>query len=181
MKIYHQFGNQDVEIISDSYKFEYPPEYENAVIEVQSRMVLPKGVEVDIGCGNAFGGKNEEEPGEEGAGNEAPPMKVNDLIDAFKYEQSALGKQDIKDYFKAYFQKMTGGEKPIIPADRQPAYKKGCTAFVKRLLTKFDDFTIYTPSDYSMEGPLIFSTYKDEADEAPAFYFILEGLPSFKA
>lgn len=76
---------------------------------------------------------------------------------------------------------MTGGEKPIIPADRQPAYKKGCTAFVKRLLTKFDDFTIYTPSDYSMEGPLIFSTYKDEADEAPAFYFIIEGLPSFKA
>ena len=66
MKIYHNFGNQDAEVVSDSFKFEFPEEYEGAVAFVQSKMVVPKGVEVDVGCGNAFGGKNEDE--EEGAG-----------------------------------------------------------------------------------------------------------------
>lgn len=61
MRIYHNFGNEEAEIISDSYKFEYPEDFKNAVIAVQSKMIIPKDVEVDVGCGNAFGGKNEEE------------------------------------------------------------------------------------------------------------------------
>jgi hypothetical protein len=48
------------------------------------------------------------------------------------------------------------------------------------LLAKFDDFTIYTPKDNSTEGALIYSLYKNEEDEAPVFYYILEGLPNFK-
>jgi len=48
-------------------------------------MVIPKDVEVDVGCGNAFGGKNEEE--EVGGNNAANShiQKVNDLIDGFGY------------------------------------------------------------------------------------------------
>ena len=53
-------------------------------------------------------------------------------------------------------------------------------AFVKFLLAKFNDFTIYTPKDNSTEGALIYSIYKKEEDEAPVFYYIIEGLPSFK-
>ena len=61
MRIYHNFGNQEAEIISDCNEFVYPEEIKNVVIEVQSKMVIPKDVEVDVGCGNAFCGKNKEE------------------------------------------------------------------------------------------------------------------------
>lgn len=176
MKIYYNFDNQDVEVISDSYKFEYPPEFEGAVIEVQSKMVIPKGVEVDIGCGNAFGGTNEDEEG--GAGNEEPVLKVNDLIDGFKYEESNMDKPQFQAYIKEYLKRMMTEKR--ITADRLDQFKKGCTAFVKFVLSKFADFTFYTPSDYSQKGALIYSTYKHEEDEAPVFYYILEGLPSFK-
>lgn len=161
MKIYHNFGNQDAEIISDSYKFVFPEEYEEAVVEVQSKMVLPKDVEVDIGCGNAFGGNNEEEGGAGGAGgNEEPVMKVNDLIDGFKYEEYALDKPGFQSYIKDYLKMVM----PKVAPGRVDKFKKGVTAFVKYVLSKFSDFTFYTPSDYSAEGALIYSIYKNEED-----------------
>lgn len=86
MRIWHNLDNPDAEIISDSYKFEYPEQYLGAVAVVKSRMVAKGDVEVDVGCGNAFGGKNEdEEEGGAGGAGQAPVEKVNDLIDNFRY------------------------------------------------------------------------------------------------
>ena len=39
MKIWHNLDS-DAEIISDSYKFEYPEEFQGAVAVVKSRMVV---------------------------------------------------------------------------------------------------------------------------------------------
>lgn len=58
MRIYQDIFN-DEEFISDSYKFEN--KFEDVIIEVQSKMVALKEADVDIGCGNAFGGTNEDE------------------------------------------------------------------------------------------------------------------------
>jgi len=55
MRIYQDIFN-DEEFISDSYKFEN--KFEDVIIEVQSKMVAIKEADVDIGCGNAFGGTN---------------------------------------------------------------------------------------------------------------------------
>jgi hypothetical protein len=141
-------------------------------------MILPKDVEVDVGCGNAFGGKNEEE---EQGGNNANAtstiQKVNDLIDGFQYADYNIAKEDYKNYYiKDYLKKAL--EK--VPKERHADFKAGVQAFVKFLLTNFDDFTIYTPKDNSTEGALIYSRYVNEEDEAPLFYFIIEGLPNFK-
>lgn len=65
MRIYQKLGGE-IDVISDGYKMVELEEYNKIVAEVQSRMVVKGGVEVDVGCGNAFGGKNEDE--EEGAG-----------------------------------------------------------------------------------------------------------------
>ncbi len=70
------------EVISDSYPMTLL--CDGAACEVQSRMVVKGDVNVDVGCGNAFGGKNEDEE-EGGAGGSNPVEKVNDLIDAFGY------------------------------------------------------------------------------------------------
>jgi hypothetical protein len=46
-------------------------------------MVVKGEDNVDIGCGNAFGGTNEE--GEEASTGGNPVEKVNDIVDAFHY------------------------------------------------------------------------------------------------
>lgn len=56
MRIYQDVFT-DEEFISDSYKMEKL--FNDVIGEVKSRMVVSKEAEVDIGCGNAFGGSNE--------------------------------------------------------------------------------------------------------------------------
>jgi hypothetical protein len=81
MKIFEDLIS-GTEIISDAYQMELFAE--EAYCTIQSKMVVSKDVEVDVGCGNAFGGVNEdEEAGGPVGGN--PVEKVNNLIDAFGY------------------------------------------------------------------------------------------------
>jgi hypothetical protein len=69
MRIYQDLFTE-TEIFSDSYP--WVNLFDGAVCEVQSRMVVIGDVNVDVGCGNAFGGKNEEDEEEGGAGG--PPV-----------------------------------------------------------------------------------------------------------
>ena len=76
MKIYYDvFSNE--EIISDSYKM--VEIFDGLVCEIKARWMIKKEGQVDIGCGNAFGGGGEEEAVEENV------EKVLDLIDAYGY------------------------------------------------------------------------------------------------
>ena len=82
MRIYQNLEG-DVDVVSDGYKMTTPEGFDGIITEIQSRMVAKGEVDVDVGCGNAFGGQNEDE--EEGAPGAPPVFKVNDLIDAFSY------------------------------------------------------------------------------------------------
>lgn len=55
MKIFQDIFS-DEELISDSYKM--VEVFDGVAVEIQSRMVVKGDVNVDVGCGNAFGGKN---------------------------------------------------------------------------------------------------------------------------
>ena len=41
--------------------------YQDTTAQIQSKMIVKGEVEIDVGCGNEFGGKAEEEEGEGGA------------------------------------------------------------------------------------------------------------------
>lgn len=56
MKIFQDIFTEE-EFISDSYKMNMT--FNDVIAEVKSRMVISKEAEVDIGCGNAFGGAGE--------------------------------------------------------------------------------------------------------------------------
>lgn len=56
MKIFQDIFT-DEEFVSDSYKMDMI--FNGVIAEIKSRMVISKEAEVDIGCGNAFGGSNE--------------------------------------------------------------------------------------------------------------------------
>ena len=80
--------------------------YNDAVGEVNSRWTTKGDVNVDIGCGNAFGGTAEEEGAAEGGAGESMENKVIDLIDAFKYNETSYSKGDYQTYMKAYLKKV---------------------------------------------------------------------------
>ena len=177
MRIYQNIGGDEVDIISDGYKMVQPEGFEGVVTEVQSRMVAKAGGDdIDIGCGNAFGGKNEDDE-EGGAAVAAPVEKINDLIDAFQYGESGMDKDSFKTWLKEYGKK-------VIPKlqgeEAQARFKKGFQAFAKTVLGKFADFTIYCPQNWDMDNTLIFSFWKNESDPAPVFWYLLDGLKSMK-
>ena len=58
MRLYIDAFSGD-EIISDS--FDLVPVFEEVGAEIKAKMIVKKEGEVDIGCGNAFGGEGEEE------------------------------------------------------------------------------------------------------------------------
>lgn len=57
-----------------------------------------------IGQGNAFGGKNEDGDDEGGADDKAET--VNNIIDAFKYQETQFTKAQYVTYFKTYAKKV---------------------------------------------------------------------------
>lgn len=65
-------------------------------------MVVKGEEKVDIGCGNAFGGGEEEE-----AGNEEVE-KVIDVVDSFQYGETSFDKAGFVAYFKGYMKKLLG-------------------------------------------------------------------------
>ena len=80
MRIYTDLFSEE-EIISDGYKMEW--KYENTTAEIKGKMVVVGDDNVDIGCGNAFGGKNEDD--EEGGDGGPPKEKVINLVQNHGY------------------------------------------------------------------------------------------------
>ena len=156
MRIYQNLEGEE-DIISDGYKMSQPEGFEGIVTEVQSRMVVKGEENVDIGCGNAFGGKNEDE--EEGGAGGPPVEKVNDLVDAFQYQETGMTKDQFKEWLKEYGKKIV----PKLPGEESQAkFKKGFQAFAKKVLGSFNDWTIYCPKNWDMENNLVFSFWKNE-------------------
>jgi hypothetical protein len=94
MKVYEDVFCGD-EIISDSYDMNFV--FDNVGAEVESKWITVGGENIDIGCGNAFGGNDDEA---------AETQKVLDLIDNFKYQETAFTKADYTKYIKGYMKKV---------------------------------------------------------------------------
>ena len=92
-KVFHDIFNNE-EILSDSFMIN--EKFEGVCGEVKSKMIKKGGDEdIDIGCGNAFGGTNEPEEGEEAEAGGAQSgsssvVKEVDLIVAFKYQETSF-------------------------------------------------------------------------------------------
>ena len=177
MRIYKDIFT-DEEFISDSYNIVLI--HEGVIGEVKSRMVAKQDVDVDVGCGNAFGGQNEDDPDQGGQTGGTPVFKVNDLIDAFGYEETSFDKDGFSDYFKGYMKKLMGHIQAKNP-DRLAAFKTGAAAFFKWAKENFGELSFYTGKNYDMENMIVMSYYKDpEGDEAPTFLYVMDGMKSYK-
>ena len=144
-----------------------------------SKIVSKGGDDVDIGCGNAFGGDAEED--------DADVEKVNNCIDeekGFGYNAMPFGtKAELKDWCKSYFGKLrkhykTSGKDDEFMTD----FKAKAQRAAKWLLVNFKECSAYAPKSFETENALIFEFWDDEANTsgAPAFVAFEPGLNEVK-
>ena len=166
MKLYTDIFT-DEEIISDSYP--HVEKFDGVIWEVKSRWIVKGEENVDIGCGNAFGGGGEDEQ----AGGEES-VKVLDLVDSFGYEETSHDKASFGAYFKPYMKKvlthLTANQ-----ADRVESFKNGAKEFFKWVNEHVDDISFYTPRNFDSDNNLILSYYPGE-DLSPTFVYMMDGL-----
>jgi len=135
---------------------------------VVSKLVPKSGDDVDIGCGNAFGGEGEAEAA-------APVETINNVMDKFSYTQTDLDvagfKGWMKEYMGALLEKMKAKN---VPVDDRKAFRERAANIGKFFLQNFKDLEFYLGPSFSPES-MIFSIYPEGAT-APNFYYIMDGL-----
>ena len=160
MKVWIDLISGD-EMVSDSYP--HTPIFNGACLEVKARY-RTKGVEqIAIASDDVIE--------DDGTGE-----TIVDLVDAFKLNEIQLAKADfmayVKNFLKAVTDKLTARGK----ADRIDEFKKGCTEFVKFVISKYAEFQFYTGPSYNMEAGIALSYQKEQTDEGPTFLFFLDNL-----
>lgn len=140
----------------------------------ESKMISKNNDEVDVGCGNAFGGEGAEE-----AGGDVAAM-VNNVVDGFQYTETQIGtasdfKAWIKEYMNAVVLKLRDKKKP--KEDIQ-AFKATAPGIAKFFLSQFSDVQFFLTASFNAET-MVFSIYPEGA-LTPNFYYIMGGLAAEK-
>lgn len=128
------------------------------------------GAKIDIGCGNSFGGAEEEV--------DDNAEYVNNVVDeslGFDLHEVPMSKKDLKEYLTTYCknlrQKLKEDDKVLGPDVK--AFTSSAPEFCKYLLSKYDDLQFYTSSSMDPDGSMAFAYY--EATD-PLFIYITMGL-----
>jgi Translationally controlled tumour protein len=125
---------------------------------------------VDIGCGNEFGG------GDNDVDDAA--VYVNNVIDesiGFNLQEVPMGKKDLKEYLQAYCKNVRAKlkEDDKVAGPDVKAFTQSAPLFCKWLLSKYDDLQFFTSASMDPDGSMAFAYYVD-AD--PLFVYIKMGL-----
>jgi hypothetical protein len=141
----------------------------------ESKNIVKGGGDVDIGCGNSFGGT-----GEDDAGVDDQVQTVNNVVDGFQYTETQIGgandfKAWIKEYMNAVVLKLR--EKGT-PKEEIQAFKASAPGIAKFFLKNFSDVQFYLGASFNPES-MVFSIYPEGA-VTPNFYFIMGGLKAEK-
>ena len=177
MKIFKDVIGGD-EMLSDT--FQMTLDYDDAIIKVPSKN-RPKDDlgNVDIGCGNAFGGGEAEEE-QPAAGGEGVEM-VLDVVANSELKQVNMNKKEFMAYIKDYFKKIIAYLEENGKKDRVDGFKKGAQAFIKFIVPKYDEIELYTGAngeneDGEIVGGICISYWENEEAKGPMFYFFKDGL-----
>lgn len=158
------------EVLSDSFPVS-PVEGVPGLIQAESSMIAVGG-DVDIGCGNAFGGGGEEEE------VDSDVVKENNISGAagFAYMEMPFGsKTEFKDWATEYVRKLRQELKGSgTPVEEIKKFMNEAPVFLKWLMGKYDDLQFFVSKSMNPDGGIIFSYYKDGA-MTPTFIYIEKG------
>jgi hypothetical protein len=165
------------EVMSECFKFELA--YEDSVMKVKSAMKNKESVgNIDIGCGNAFGGSDED--GDSGSGDGTPSEKVLDVPYNFNLVQTSFSKSDFMTFIKNFVKNLKTYLEENGNTDRVATFQKGVSDFVKFLISKFDELEFYLGSSESLDGGIIIAFWEDETASGPVFYYFKDCLKEVK-
>ena len=138
---------------------------------VESKMISKNDGDVDVGCGNAFGGGGGDD---EGVDNTA--QQVNNVMDSFVYTETQIGgpadfKSWIKEYMNLIVEKLREKGKP---KEEIQAFKATAPNIAKFFLKNFSDLQFYLGASFDA-STMVFSLYPEGA-VTPNFYYIMGGL-----
>lgn len=189
------------EVLSDAFTLKQVVDKDGAIVEglmfVESKMIKKSDDDIDVGCGNAFGGDEEGE-----AGGDSGVAMVNNVVDGFQYTETQIGtandfKAWIKEYMNAIVTKLRESGKP---KEEIQAFKGQAAGIAKFFLTNFSELQFYLGKCrifikivdicwyiciYMYIGPsfvadsMVFSIYPEGAT-TPNFYYIMGGLKASK-
>jgi hypothetical protein len=138
---------------------------------VESKMITKSDGDVDVGCGNAFGGG-----GDEDGGVDSSVAQVNNVMDSFQYTETQIGgpadfKSWIKEYMNLVVEKLREKGKP---KEQIQAFKASAPNIAKYILQNFSDLQFYLGASFDA-STMVFSLYPEGA-VTPNFYYIMGGL-----
>jgi hypothetical protein len=160
------------EMLSDAFPLKQVVDEEGNPVEglmyCDSRNIQAGGDNVDIGCGNSFGGGGEEEV-------DSTVETVNNVIHSFQYTETQVGgvadfKSWIKEYMNLVRTKLRESGKP---KEEIQAFMGTAPGIAKFLLKRFNDLQFYLGPAFDPQS-MVFSLYADGA-VTPSFYFIMGG------
>lgn len=129
---------------------------------VKSAWDNSSGTNIDIGCGDAFGGAGEEEKVEDDFGE----RQLN-IVASFDLKETSLTKKDYQALLKCYMPKLKKYLEENNPDRVQPCVA-GLGAFVKFMMPQFGEFSFWTGPNYDTDGMIILSFYKNESAPSSA-------------
>lgn len=179
MLVWQDIFTED-EVMSDSNKILDVTDAEGNVVPgmfmVASRSVAKGSDNVDVGCGDAFGGGDEEV--------DDSVETVNNVIDdsiGFGYTETGFDtKAELKTYLKSYFRKVMKHLKATNAGDEQlNAFKSDAQEIVKYLVSQFKELQFFMFKSCDSEAGLAYSYYPEGAI-TPVFLYIKWGLKEVK-
>mmetsp|Transcript_5097 Transcript_5097/g.7041 ORF Transcript_5097/g.7041 Transcript_5097/m.7041 type:complete len:181 (+) Transcript_5097:141-683(+) len=179
MIVYQDIFTED-ELISDSYKHEPVIDEDGeevpGLFEVESRTIAVGGDNVDIGCGNAFGGEEEE--------LDDNVEKENNIISesaGFGYTEMPFNsKAEFKAYLKDYVRKVRSKMKSDgVEVEKIKQMMAEAPIFVKWLISMYSELQFYCGRAVDPEATMVFAYYKGE-NINPHFVYMKWGLKEVK-
>ena len=165
MKVYTDIFTKE-QVLSDAYPIE--EEYNGAVMFVQSKWDNAGATNIAIGCGDAFGGADEEEKAQDNIGD----RELN-IVASFNLQKISLSQKDYVTLLKVYMPKLKKHLEENKPDRVQPCVK-GLSAFINWIMKQFVDFQFWTGPKHDLDGMIILSYFKGE-DETPTFVYFTDG------
>ena len=172
MRVFQDVFTND-EYMSELFKHEFV--FNNAILKAKAQYKFKDQIgQVDIGCGNAFGGE------EEGGDGGEPQEKVLDIQFNFNLVETQFSKPEFVVYIKDFLGKTKKFLEENNNAARSLDFQKGASEFVKSIMPKFNDLVFYTGAKESLDGGIAISMWENDSDAGPCFFFFNDALKIVK-
>lgn len=139
------------ELLSDAYDI---TEVNGAVYEADCTMInVSQGGDVDIGANPSA----EDAPEELESGVES----VNNVVYSFRLQQTSFDKKSFLTYVKGYMKAVKAHLAEKNP-DEIENFEKGATAYVKKVVSSFNDWDFYTGESMDPDGMVVLLNYRED-------------------